>query len=59
MGGNCLEQIRSTSMFYVIEANSFSDNPLVFAAEGDILSGGNFPRRTRCDAQNNLTLAIA
>jgi len=26
----------------LVEANAVSDNPLVFAEEGDVISGGNF-----------------
>lgn len=57
--GACLEQIRSTSSVLCVEANSVSDNPLVFAAEGDILSGGNFHAEPVAMAADNLALAIA
>jgi histidine ammonia-lyase len=40
--GACLQQIRYASETLVTEANGVSDNPLVFADTGDILSGGNF-----------------
>lgn len=40
--GACLTQIRHAAEVLRVEANAVSDNPLVFAADGDILSGGNF-----------------
>ncbi|MFT5655143.1 MAG: histidine ammonia-lyase, partial [Arenicella sp.] len=40
--GACLQQIRFASDVLLTEANGVSDNPLVFADQGDILSGGNF-----------------
>ena len=36
-----------------------SDNPLVFAEQGDILSGGNFHGEMIAMAADNLALAIA
>ena len=42
-----------------VETNSVSDNPLVFAPEGDILSGGNFHGEIIAMAADNLALAIA
>eukprot|EP01132_Coremiostelium_polycephalum_P012655 gene12656-15461_t len=40
--GACLTQFRQAAEVLVVEANAVSDNPLVFAAEGDVISGGNF-----------------
>ncbi|NMS59001.1 aromatic amino acid lyase, partial [Vibrio parahaemolyticus] len=40
-------------------ANSVSDNPLVFAEDGDIISGGNFHAEPVAMAADNLALAIA
>ncbi|WP_062268972.1 histidine ammonia-lyase [Endozoicomonas arenosclerae] len=40
--GACLEQIRHAARLLEIEANAVSDNPLVFAQENEVLSGGNF-----------------
>ena len=40
--GACLEALRHAASILEIEANAVSDNPLVFAKEGEILSGGNF-----------------
>ncbi len=42
-----------------VEANAVSDNPLVFAHDGDILSGGNFHGEIIAMAADNLALAIA
>ncbi|MGK0273169.1 MAG: histidine ammonia-lyase [Cocleimonas sp.] len=57
--GACLDQIRNSANTLLVEANSVSDNPLVFAAEGDILSGGNFHAEPVAFAADNLALAIA
>ncbi|MGM7375182.1 aromatic amino acid lyase, partial [Acinetobacter baumannii] len=42
-----------------IEANAVSDNPLVFAEQGDVISGGNFHAEPVAMAADNLALAIA
>ena len=57
--GACLEQIRNTARTLCVEANCVSDNPLVFAAEGDIISGGNFHAEPVAMVADNLALAIA
>ncbi|MDV7105603.1 histidine ammonia-lyase [Vibrio sp. TH_r3] len=57
--GACLDQIRHSAETLLVEANSVSDNPLVFAAEGDIISGGNFHAEPVAFAADNLALAIA
>jgi histidine ammonia-lyase len=57
--GACLTQIRNTADTLVTEANSVSDNPLVFARDGSILSGGNFHAEPVAFAADNLALAIA
>ncbi|MBI2768469.1 MAG: histidine ammonia-lyase [Burkholderiales bacterium] len=57
--GACLDQMRHAARVLVIEANAVTDNPLVFAQEGHMLSGGNFhaePVALACDA---LAVAIA
>lgn len=41
------------------EANAVSDNPLVFAAENDVISGGNFHAEPVAMAADNIALAIA
>ncbi len=40
--GACLDNLRFAGTTLGIEANAMSDNPLVFAGDGDVLSGGNF-----------------
>lgn len=57
--GACLDQMRYAATVLAIEANAVTDNPLVFADEGSLLSGGNFhaePVALACDA---LAVAIA
>lgn len=57
--GACLQQIRNAADILQIEANSVSDNPLVFFEDGDIISGGNFHAEPVAMAADNLALAIA
>jgi len=57
--GACLNQIRDAAAVIVTEANAVSDNPLVFAKENDIMSGGNFHAEPVAMAADNLALAIA
>ncbi|EKO3893454.1 histidine ammonia-lyase [Vibrio sp. V31_P5A7T61] len=57
--GACLQQIRQTAEVLCVEANAVSDNPLVFADDGDIISGGNFHAEPVAMAADNLALAIA
>ena len=40
--GACLDNLRFAATTLATEANAVSDNPLVFAQDGDVLSGGNF-----------------
>jgi histidine ammonia-lyase len=57
--GACLDQMRHVASTLLIEADSVSDNPLVFADAGEILSGGNFHAEPVAFAADNLALAIA
>ncbi|MCR3793055.1 aromatic amino acid lyase, partial [Pseudomonas aeruginosa] len=57
--GACLTQMRQAAEVLEIEANAVSDNPLVFAAEGDVISGGNFHAEPVAMAADNLALALA
>ena len=57
--GACLTQIRHSAEVLLVEANAVSDNPLVFADDNDILSGGNFHAEPVAFAADNLALAIA
>lgn len=57
--GACLAQVRYASTVLEQEINAVTDNPLVFAEQGRIISGGNFhaqPVAFACDA---LALALA
>ena len=57
--GACLQQIRNSASILETEANSVSDNPLVFSEDDDIISGGNFHAEPVAMAADNLALAIA
>jgi len=57
--GACLTQIRQAAEVLHIEANGVTDNPLVFANEGDFISAGNFHAEPVAMAADNLALAIA
>ena len=57
--GACLDQLRHAALVLVREANAVTDNPLVFAEDDAMISGGNFhaePVALACDA---CALAIA
>jgi histidine ammonia-lyase len=57
--GACLEALRHAAGILEIEANAVSDNPLVFADTGEILSGGNFHAEPVALAADHLALAMA
>ncbi|GLR10484.1 histidine ammonia-lyase [Mixta theicola] len=57
--GACLTQLRQAAEVLLIEANAVSDNPLVFAAENEVISGGNFHAEPVAMAADNIALAIA
>ena len=57
--GACLTQLRQAAEVLAVEANAVSDNPLVCAAEGDVISGGNFHAEPVAMAADNIALAIA
>lgn len=57
--GAVLHQITFVEQTLQVEMNAISDNPLVFADEGAILSGGNFHGEIIAMAADNLALAIA
>jgi histidine ammonia-lyase len=59
VAGACLAQIEHAARTLMLEANGVSDNPLVFGAEGDVLSGGNFHAEPVAFAADNLALALA
>lgn len=57
--GACLDQIRNSADILLREANSVSDNPLVFTDTDDVISGGNFHAEPVALAADTLALAIA
>jgi histidine ammonia-lyase len=57
--GACLDLIRNCAATLAIEANAVTDNPLLFADSGDVLSGGNFHAEPVALAADVLALAIA
>ena len=57
--GACFDTMRHVASVLTIEANAASDNPLVFAETGDVLSGGNFHAEPVAIAADMLALAIA
>ena len=57
--GACLDHLRFAANIFLREANAVSDNPLVFSADGDVLSGGNFHAEPVAMAADNMALAIA
>lgn len=57
--GACLDLLRQTAATLMIEANSVTDNPLVFSDEATVLSGGNFHAEPVAFAADVLALAIA
>lgn len=57
--GACLDVIESAGQTLDREANAVTDNPLVFAAEEEVLSGGNFHAEPVALAADQLALAAA
>jgi len=57
--GACLAQLRFAAATLDNEGNAVSDNPLIFPADGAILSGGNFHAEHVAFAADSMALAIA
>ena len=57
--GACLDQLRHAAQILLTEANAVSDNPLVFANDDEVLSGGNFHAEPVALVADNMALAIA
>jgi histidine ammonia-lyase len=57
--GACLDQLRHGALVLVREANAVTDNPLVFADDGAMISGGNFHAEPVALAADGMALAIA
>jgi histidine ammonia-lyase len=56
--GACLDLLRQAGRTLETEANGVSDNPLVFAAEGEVISGGNFHAEPVAFAADVIALAL-
>ena len=54
-----LDQLRHAALILVREANAVTDNPLVFADEGVLVSGGNFHAEPVALAADAMAVAIA
>lgn len=57
--GACLDNLTHAARVLTIEANAASDNPLVFAENGDVISGGNFHAQPVAFAADIMAMAIA
>lgn len=57
--GACLDQMRYATQVLMREANAVTDNPLVFAEGGAMVSGGNFHAEPVALAADALAVAIA
>jgi histidine ammonia-lyase len=57
--GACVDLVQNAQRTLCIEANAVTDNPLVFAADRAVLSGGNFHAEPVAFAADTLALAIA
>jgi histidine ammonia-lyase len=57
--GACLDSIEHVARILQIEANAATDNPLVFAADEAVLSGGNFHAEPVGFAADCLAVAVA
>ena len=56
--GACLDLARQAAATLATEANGVTDNPLVFAEHGEVISGGNFHAEPVAFAADMLALAI-
>lgn len=57
--GACIDLLHQAGSTLEIEANAVTDNPLVLAATGAIVSGGNFHAEPVAFAADQIALAIA
>src|SRR5262245_44605322 len=57
--GAALDMLRFAAGVIEREANAVSDNPLVFARQGEILSGGNFHAEPIAMAADTVAIALA
>ncbi len=56
--GACLDQLRHAALVLWREANAVTDNPLVFAEDGMMISGGNFHAEPVAFAADMIALAL-
>ncbi len=56
--GACLDLLRQAATTLSVEANGVSDNPLVFAESGEIISGGNFHAEGVAFAADMVAMAL-
>jgi len=56
--GACLDVLRHAAATLATEANGVSDNPLVFADTGEVVSGGNFHAEPVAFAADQIALAL-
>ncbi len=56
--GACIDVLRQAAATLAIEANGVTDNPLVFADTGDVISGGNFHAEPVAFAADMIALAL-
>ena len=57
--GACLDQLRHAALVLLREANAVTDNPLVFAEDEAMISGGNFHAEPVALAADTMACAIA
>jgi histidine ammonia-lyase len=57
--GACIDQFRQVAQTLAIEANAVTDNPIVVAESGAIISGGNFHAEPVAFGADQCALAIA
>lgn len=57
--GACLDQMRFAAGTLEREANAVTDNPLIFAETGEVLSGGNFHGEPIAMVADGLAIALA
>lgn len=56
--GACLDLLRQAGATLTVEANGVSDNPLVFAETGEVISGGNFHAEPVAFAADMIAMAL-
>jgi histidine ammonia-lyase len=57
--GACLDQLRHAARVLLCEANAVTDNPLVFADDSELVSGGNFHAEPVALTADAMAVAIA